>query len=267
MKPIGIVSALAAEARTLGPAARRGAELRQLPDGALLAISGIGEGAAAAAARRLVLAGATALASFGMAGGLDPALICGAVLLPEEIVAFDGAGAVVAVAATSLAWRERLRAALPVSCIACGGKLLASGQPVGRPDAKAAAWRDSRAAAVDMESAAVAQVAGQAGLPFIVLRVIVDTAADELPAAVLAASRGGQLRIGSLLAGLVRAPRDTGALIRLCARYRIAKRVLAEVARPGSPARRALISGPCDANSIAPAGDADDGPTDGRSSG
>ncbi|MGH8201914.1 MAG: purine and other phosphorylase-like protein, family 1, partial [Steroidobacteraceae bacterium] len=82
MKPIGIVSALAAEARTLGPTAH-GAELRRLTDGALLAVSGIGENAAAAAARRLVLAGAGALASFGMAGGLDPALICGAVLLPE----------------------------------------------------------------------------------------------------------------------------------------------------------------------------------------
>ena len=58
MKPIGIVSALAAEARALGPAAPHGAGLRQLADGALLAVSGIGESAAAAAARRLVLAGA-----------------------------------------------------------------------------------------------------------------------------------------------------------------------------------------------------------------
>ena len=243
MKPIGIVSALAAEARTLGPAARHGTELRQLSDGALLAVSGIGEGAAAAAARRLVLAGATALASFGMAGGLDPALICGAVLLPEEIVAFDGVGSVTAISATSLQWRQRVRAALPASSIACGGRLLTSGRPLGRADAKAAAWRNSRAAAVDMESAAIAQVAGQAGLPFIALRVIVDTASDELPAAVMAASGGGRLRIGRLLAGLLRAPADTGALIRLSARYRIASRVLAAVAGPGSAARRALVDG------------------------
>ena len=243
MKPIGIVSALAAEARTLGPAARHGAELRRLADGALLAVSGIGEGAAAAAARRLVLAGAGGLASFGMAGGLDPTLICGAVLLPEEVAAYDGADPRAA-AATSPEWRQRLRAALPASCIACGGRLLSNGRPIGRVDAKAAAWRNSRAAAVDMESAAIAQVAGQAGLPFIALRVIVDTAADELPAAVIAASGGGPLRIGTLIAGLVRAPGDVGALIRLSARYRIASRVLAAVARPGSAARRALVGGP-----------------------
>jgi adenosylhomocysteine nucleosidase len=244
LKPIGIVSALAAEARTLGPSARHGAGLRQLADGALLAMSGIGQAAAAAAARRLVLAGATGLVSFGMAGGLDPALICGAVLLPEEIVTLDGAGTAGTVSATCGDWRQRLRAALPASCIACGGRLLTSGLPVGRPDAKAAAWRDSRAAAVDMESAAIAQVAAQAGLPFISLRVIVDTAADELPAAVIAASGGGRLRIVSLLAGLLRAPAQVGALIRLAARYRTARRVLAAVAAPDSAARRALVDGP-----------------------
>lgn len=246
MKPIGIVSALAAEARTLGPATRHGAELRRLADGGLLAVSGIGEGAAAAAARRLVLAGAGGLVSFGMAGGLDPALICGAVLLPEEIAAFGGVGAsaAAATAATSAEWRQRLRAALPASCIVCEGKLLTSARPIGRPDAKAAAWRSSGAAAVDMESAAIAQVAKQAGLPFIALRVIVDTAADELPAAVMEASGGGQLRIGALLAGLLRAPRDVGALIRLSARYRIARRVLATISGADSAARRALVGGP-----------------------
>jgi adenosylhomocysteine nucleosidase len=239
LKPIGIVSALAAEARTLGPAARQGAELRRLTDDALLAVSGIGEGAAAAAARRLVLAGATALASFGMAGGLDPTLICGAVLLPEEIVASNGA----AVSATAGEWRQRLRAALPASCIACGGKLLSSGRPVASRGAKAAAWRDSRAAAVDMESAAIAQVASQAGLPFICLRVIVDTASDELPAAVIAASGGGQLRLGRLLGALLRAPGDVGGLIRLSARYRIAMRVLATVVASGSASRAVLLGG------------------------
>jgi adenosylhomocysteine nucleosidase len=241
LKPIGIVSALAAEARTLGPAAPRGAGLRQLTDGALLAVSGIGASAAAAAARRLVLAGATALASYGMAGGLDPTLICGAVLLPQEVAACDGTGA--AVSLTSRQWRQRLRAALPPSCIAGEGTLLTCERPLGR-DAKAAAWQRSGAAAVDMESAAVGQVAAQARLPFIALRVIVDTAADELPAAVIAASAGGRLRIGRLLGGLLRAPEDIGSLIRLSARYRIATRALATVARPGSASRGALIGGP-----------------------
>ena len=245
MKPIGIVSALAAEARTLGPADPHGAELRRLPDGALLAVSGMGAPAAAAAARRLVLAGATGLASFGLAGGLDPALICGAVLLPEEVLEWDGnAGDFSGASPTSPSWRQRLAGALPSSSITIGGRLLTSQRPIGHPDAKARAWRNTRAVAVDMESAAVARVAAQAGLPFIALRVIVDTAADELPAAVLAASAGGQPRMGRLIAGLLRAPAQVGPLIRLSARYRIASRTLAGLARPDSPARRALVGGP-----------------------
>lgn len=243
MKPIGIVSALAAEARTLGPAAPHGAGLRQLADGALLAVSGIGVSAAAAAARRLVLAGATALASFGMAGGLDPTLICGAVLLPEEVTASGAIGSQASSWATSGEWRQRLRAALPASCITGGGRLLTIDRPIGRQD-KAEAWRSSRAAAVDMESAAIAAVAGQAGVPFIAVRVIIDTAADELPAAVITASRGGHLRIGRLLADLLLAPGDLAELIRLWARYRVATRILEELARPGSAARRALVDGP-----------------------
>ena len=238
MKPIGIVSALAAEARTLGAASARGAGLLELGDGVLLAVSGIGKVAAAAAARRLVLAGATGLASYGMAGALDPALICGTVVLPEALASLDGATP----AATSPAWRQHVRAALPGSCIAAAGRLLTCERPLGR-DAKAAAWRSCGAIAVDMESAAIAQVAGQAGLPFIALRVIVDTAADELPAAVLAASSGGRLRIGTLIGGLLRAPGDLGALIRLSARYRIASRMLSAVAGPGTASRHALAGG------------------------
>jgi adenosylhomocysteine nucleosidase len=95
-----------------------------------------------------------------------------------------------------------------------------------------------------MESAAIAQVAAQAGLPFLALRVIIDTASDELPAAVIAASAGGRLRVGRLIGGLLRTPADVGALIRLSARYRIAIRVLAAVAAADSPARRVLVGGP-----------------------
>jgi len=240
--PIGIVSALPAEARALGPSAPRGAELRRLDEGALVAVSGMGRATAAAAARRLVLAGARALVSFGTAGGLDPTLICGTVLLPEEVAASDGA--VSDVLPTSGHWRQQLRAAMPASCLVCGGRLLTSSQPIARPAGKADAWRHTGAIAVDMESAAIAQVAAQAGLPFIALRVIVDTAADELPAAVIAASAGGGLRVGRLIGGLLRAPADVAAVIRLSARYRIATRVLAAVVASDSLARRVLLGGP-----------------------
>src|SRR6202035_858963 len=104
---VGVVAALEAEARTLGPAVRRRDGLSSLGDGALLAISGMGGLLAAAAARRLVEAGAGALMSFGLAGGLDPLLSAGTVVLPSEVVLRGGARFL-----TSTAWREQIERAI-----------------------------------------------------------------------------------------------------------------------------------------------------------
>ena len=86
------------------------------------------------------------------------------------------------------------------------------------------------AVAVDMESLSVAEVAAAHDLPFIAVRVIVDTAADMLPRAIMAASRGGHLNIPRLIGGLAAAPLELIALIRLAQRYRAATRSLAAVA-------------------------------------
>jgi len=227
---VGIVSALRAEARHLGPPARRHELLTSLADGTLLAVTGIGCDAAARGARALVEAGATALTSWGLAGGLDPALSAGTVCLPGEIISRDGAAF-----STTLHWRERLMsAAIAAHCPVACGKLLTSPRAIGSVTDKARAFRETGAAAVDMESIAVADVATAHNLPFVAVRVIVDTAADVLPRALLAASRAGGLRLWSLIGSLALAPGDVGALMRLTRRYRVASRSLAAVARSGS---------------------------------
>jgi adenosylhomocysteine nucleosidase len=85
-----------------------------------------------------------------------------------------------------------------------------------------------------MESMSVARIAADHQVPFICVRVVVDTAADALPRAVVAASRAGRVQIGRLLGGLILAPGDVPALIRLTQRYRSAMRVLKMVARTSS---------------------------------
>jgi adenosylhomocysteine nucleosidase len=239
LNPLGIVAALAAEARALGPAVKRMGDVGCLGDGTLLAVSGMGCAAAGRAAGRLIEAGASALMSFGLAGGLDPRLSAGSVVLPSEVISRDGAGI-----ATSVDWRERLAAALasprraspaaprPVA----GGKLLTSAQAIDSVADKAAAFRDTGAVAVDMESLAVAQAAAAHRLPFMAVRVIVDTAADALPRAVAAASQGGQVRIWPLIGALALSPSEFAAIIRLAIRYRTATRSLAAVARAVLPA-------------------------------
>jgi adenosylhomocysteine nucleosidase len=223
---VGVVVALASEARALGPTMPRGgdpplSELALLGEGSLLALSGIGGAAAAAAAQALVDSGVSALMTFGMAGGLDPALKPGCVVIPCELLSTHGARY-----AACRSWRERVAAAVSPLCAVTEGNLLTSTQAIDTPAEKAAALRSTGAAAVDMESAAVADVAARHNLPFIAVRVIVDTAADFLPRAVVAASRAGRVRFGRLIGGLILRPREIAALLRLAQRYRIAMRSL-----------------------------------------
>jgi adenosylhomocysteine nucleosidase len=229
---VGIVCALAAEARHLGPT-RRHEPITVLPDGTLLAVSGMGRTAAADSARALIEAGATALASWGMAGGLDPALEPGAILLPTEVEALSG-GSIV----TTHSWRERLIASIAAHQPVARGKLVTSARAVGSLAEKARLFRETAAAAVDMESWAVAQVANIRRLPFIAVRVIVDSADDSLPRAVaVAADSAGYLRTWRLIGALARSPAQLPPLLRLARRYRAASRSLAMVARTTSLAR------------------------------
>ena len=227
---VGVVCALAAEARHLGPATRRHESLTPLADGTLLAVSGMGRAAAARSAQLLIDAGATALASWGMAGGLDPALAAGTIFLPSEVISPDGVSVT-----TARHWRERLGSALATQRPLTHGRLLTSSKAVGSLAAKATLFREMGAAAVDMESLSVAEAAEARQLPFIAVRVIVDSAADALPQAVTAAAdTEGHLQIWRLMGALARTPADLAPLIRLARRYRAANRSLAAVARVGS---------------------------------
>jgi adenosylhomocysteine nucleosidase len=234
---VGVVCALATEARHLGTT-RRHEPLTSLADGTLLAVSGMGMAAAAQSARALVDAGAGALVSWGMAGGLDPTLIAGTVFLPSEVVASNGAALM-----TATHWRERLSEAVraqggPELPIVLQGRLLTSPKAIGSLADKATLFRQTGAVAVDMESLAVAEIAHTYHLPFIAVRVIVDSAEDALPRVVAAAADSeGHLQVLRLIGALARTPADLAPLIRLAQRYRAANRSLAAVARVGSLAR------------------------------
>jgi len=229
----GVVCALRTEARQLGRTVAKHDSVESLADGTLLAVTGMGYAAAEAGAERLVAAGAAALMSWGLAGGLDPELPAGQIFLPSEIMAPDGA-----LLPTDRLWRERLRATLTGSSPLSFGRLATSPAAVVTVAAKAALFKTSGARAVDMESAAIARVAQKHGLPFVAIRVIVDRATDALPDAVLAASAAGpEVSAWGLLGGLVRSPREVAQVLRLAGAYRQANRSLAAVA-----ARGALLS-------------------------
>lgn len=95
------------------------------------------------------------------------------------------------------------------------GPVLHVDEVIGSPRRKRELHDLSRAAAVDMESAGVARVAEDAGVPWLVLRAVGDSAVHELPTVVAKISDDrGRLRPGAVV-GLVLRPRLWPALIAL----------------------------------------------------
>lgn len=192
-EPLGLVCGLRAEAALLARRPR------------LLVAVGLGPERAAAEAHDLLRRGARALVSFGTAGGLDPALRAGSLVLPERVVAPGGA---ILPVDPALALRLGRR---PVQ-----GTLASVGAAVVTAAAKAALRAATGAVAVDLESAAVAAVAHDAGVPFAALRVVLDKADRALPPAALAGlAPDGGTRPLSVLAALLRRPQDLPGLVAL----------------------------------------------------
>ncbi len=138
------------------------------------------------------------IVSFGLAGGLDPALKAGELVIGSAV---NGIPA-------DAAWTARLTAALP------GARLgaFASGEAmVATPKAKAALFDGTGAVAADMESHLIAGAA----IPFAILRAVSDPAGRALPrAAQVGLQANGEIDLGAVLKALFADPRQLPALIR-----------------------------------------------------
>ncbi|MGK9230063.1 hypothetical protein KXS07_00110 [Inquilinus limosus] len=173
----------------------------------LVACSASDPARAAALARDLVGRGATALLSFGIAGGLAPDLPTGRLVIGTAV----RTGSVAYPCDEDLA--ARLGAVLPD---ALRGDVWGGDIIVDTAAAKARLHRDSGAVIVDLESAAVAIAAAKAGLPFGVLRAVADPAGHGLPpAALVGLDAEGRPAIGPVLRALARSPGQLPALVRL----------------------------------------------------
>ena len=168
-----VITGLAAEVDTLKAA---------LPEdqpslAAFIACAAANPARASSLADSFIALGVKGLVSFGVCGGLDPALDPGTVVLPEEIV--DRLGLAYPVSAP---WREAIAVTLATENLTLkDGRLLGSDRAVPSRKEKAALHQDKGAAAVDMESHIVARLAAKAELPFLALRVVADPATRSLP--------------------------------------------------------------------------------------
>ncbi len=183
--------------------------------GFAVAVGGGTPWGAEVAAERLVAEGATALISFGLAGGLYPDFRPGVVVVPIAVVE---AGRI---RPTNAGLSEKLGGWF-------GGMILAGSEIAVTAKDKAALARTSLCGSIDLESGAVARVAERHGIPFAVLRAICDPCERDLPPAALAAlDAKGAIGIARVAASIARHPGQIPALIML--------------ARDAARARRALL--------------------------
>jgi adenosylhomocysteine nucleosidase len=107
---------------------------------------------------------------------------------------------------------------------------------------KAALFAKSGAAAADMESYAVAEVADRHRVPFIAVRAVADTARDHVPSVGIASmGLDGRVRLRAAIAGALTHPWQIPDLMRLGAQTAHAKQTLRALARAHAPGGFGLI--------------------------
>jgi adenosylhomocysteine nucleosidase len=179
------------------------------------------------ASRTLLEKGVTALLSWGSAGGLSRELSPGSLILPKTVVASDQSLYYV-----ETSWHQRLCNRLKGHVDFHTEPLAESATVVCTPVEKAVLFQRTGAIGVDMESAAVAIVAQEARVPFMVVRAVADSLDTTIPKNTLnALDEFGRWSFLRLILELAEHPGDLLALVRLGRNYRAAQRTLAAVAR------------------------------------
>lgn len=150
----------------------------------------------------------------GFAGALDSALQVGDVVVASEIAEDDGE-----------VWRTALPAELgDRDC----GRLLTARRLIGTPAEKRVASRSQRAVAVDMESAAIAEVCQGARIPCAVVRAISDRADTALSPPLAEVLTAGRISTSRLIGTILRRPLLVRELWRLARDTRRAAHNLAD---------------------------------------
>lgn len=168
MSRLGVLTGMAREAVVIERAAARAGVALDV------GLGGTDPARTRAQAKRLAGAAPDLLVSFGLAGGLVPAYRPGTLILPDAVV--DDAGGRWPMSA---GWHGALLDRQPEAGHV--DAVVGVDAPVATARAKHVLATATGAAAVDMESVALAQAAAERGVPMVVVRAVCDPAERAIP--------------------------------------------------------------------------------------
>jgi adenosylhomocysteine nucleosidase len=177
-------------------------------------------------AKDLISDGCNGLISFGMAGGLSPDLKPGDIVISSGVISSDGTWDV------NRPWADALADLLiPELKTVSRGLVFGSDNAITTPTEKVQLSLDTEAGIVDMESHAVARAADEAGVKFIVIRVVADTYDRAIPGWVTQGIReDGSVNTPAMALGTLLHPWHIPALGRLAGDSKKAKKSLRRIA-------------------------------------
>lgn len=221
---IGIVAALPEEAKCISTKRLKRLQPTPLNDHILLCRSGIGFDHAREAANRLIAFGAKTLISFGTAGALRANLKTGDLIVPRTILSVDGQRYDCHDDIRSLFIRNLT---ITPSIRLIETPILHSSDILTGMDAKRAAFEKYDTNAVDMESLAIAQIAVEHEIPFLITRVILDELTMELPKMIVQATNSrGEISYLKFLLHLLLTPSSLKQCLELRRRLLLAQDTL-----------------------------------------
>ena len=222
----GIVVALPEELTTLTSKKIDKGQCLFMADKLLVTYSGAGPVNAGAAAELLVAKGATRLISWGCAAALSASLKPGDLILADKLI--DAGNVEMAVNAD---WHSYTKNKLATFTVVHTGHLAESKSIVASSRDKKRVHSITGAIALDMESIAIAKVAKQHTLPFLVIRVIADPVNMSLPRAIKhSLNHQGEVVLGKLLLFIFLHPAELPGLIKLGLHFNAAKKTLKAIA-------------------------------------
>ena len=226
LSKLGIISALPAEAACLYNGKLNIGSPIEIQKDIFLCLSGMGYESASNAARKCLEIKVDALISWGVAGAIESSLNSGDLIFAESIIGQHKTYQ------TTTEWNKKLLAYFQKnSTSVISGDIASSKEICASVTDKKLLLDKTGAIAVDMESAAIAEIAKNNNLDFIVIRTIADKAATTIPEAVLNHTDNlGKPEILKFMLSCMSKPAQISDIAKLAKSYKMALKTLSNIA-------------------------------------